>query len=659
MSKKHVIVLLVTLVAAIGAPAAAQKLQPQDLAGLSMEELLKIEVTGASKFPRDVTEAPASITVITSEDIRRYGHRSLADVLRSIRGIYTTYDRNYTYVGVRGMARPGDYNTRVLLLVDGHRINDGIYDMAPIGTDFPIDLSMVERVEVIRGPASSVYGTSAFFGVINVVTRTGSERRRTQVEVDGGTLGTSRVSASYGKLFGDGREMLLSATRYGSAGQARIFYPEYADTAAQGIARNLDDDRSVSLSGSYRVGRISIRGAFGDRLKDIPTGSYGTAFGDARSHTVDRRGFLDVAFDGAIAPNWKAVGRVAYDYYAYDGHYPYDYGEPGVVMFDDLSVSQVASAELAVQRAIGRHRFTFGGESRFQLRSHQWNTDAYYGPQLDVNEPKVTAGAFVEDEWRLASWMLATAGVRVDRLSSYGSRATPRLSLVLLPRDGMSIKLLHGRAFRAPNDYELFYYNTQANHGFPEVERMSSTELVWEQTVNDRVRATVSAFSYAIDGLIEQRAIEGSDDLDDLFFANGQGMRGKGVEFELESRFDNGVVARVSHALTDVNDSATAAQISNSPRNLSKLAAQVPLGRFALGMEGQYIGRRYTLAGEPIGAAFVPNIALTSSYRRIGVLIGVYNVFNRTYFDPGAEEHAQHSIQQDGRTALARLRVTF
>ena len=73
-------------------------------------------------------------------------------MLRSVRGFYTTYDRNYSYVGIRGFARPGDYNTRVLLLVDGHRLNDGIYDMAPIGTDFPIDVSLIERVEVIRGP---------------------------------------------------------------------------------------------------------------------------------------------------------------------------------------------------------------------------------------------------------------------------------------------------------------------------------------------------------------------------------------------------------------------------------------------------------------------------------------------------------------------------
>ena len=92
---------------------------------MSIQDLLRVEVVStASKFPQAIREAPASITVVTSEEIRRFGHRTLADVLRSVRGFYTTYDRNYAYVGMRGFARPGDYNTRFLLLVDGHRLND-------------------------------------------------------------------------------------------------------------------------------------------------------------------------------------------------------------------------------------------------------------------------------------------------------------------------------------------------------------------------------------------------------------------------------------------------------------------------------------------------------------------------------------------------------
>ena len=146
-----------------------------ELGQASLEELLNMKVYSASRYSQPVSQAPASVTIVTHEEIERYGYRTLGDLLRSVPGFYVPYDRLYGYVGVRGFANPGDYNTRVLLLVDGHRVNDSIYQQATLGTEFPVDIDMVERVEVIRGPASSLYGTNAVFGVINVITRTPHE----------------------------------------------------------------------------------------------------------------------------------------------------------------------------------------------------------------------------------------------------------------------------------------------------------------------------------------------------------------------------------------------------------------------------------------------------------------------------------------------------
>ena len=156
--------------------SSAASAQPR-LPDLSLEELMKLDagqVFGASERLQPVTEAPASVSFITAEEIARYGYRTLADILRGVRGMYVTNDRNFSYVGTRGFAKPGDYNSRILLLVNGHRVNDNVFGQAEIGAEFGLDPAMFERVEIIRGPASSLYGDSAFFAVVNVITRTGA-----------------------------------------------------------------------------------------------------------------------------------------------------------------------------------------------------------------------------------------------------------------------------------------------------------------------------------------------------------------------------------------------------------------------------------------------------------------------------------------------------
>src|SRR6185436_12590008 len=111
-------------------------------------------VFGASKYEQKVTRAPAAVTIVTGEEMSQFGHRTLADVLRSIRGLYVTTDRNYANFGIRGFSRPGDFNTRVLLVVDGHRMNDNLYGSALIGREAMTEVDSIERVEVIRGPSS-------------------------------------------------------------------------------------------------------------------------------------------------------------------------------------------------------------------------------------------------------------------------------------------------------------------------------------------------------------------------------------------------------------------------------------------------------------------------------------------------------------------------
>lgn len=216
----------------LAVPAAAQT---PDLAEIPIEDLagmLVQRVFGASDRLQPVTEVPSSVTIVTADEISRYGYRTLADILGGVRGFYITNDRNYSYVGARGFNRPGDYSTRILLLVNGHRVNDNVYDQASVGAEFGIDVAMFERVEIIRGPASSLYGTNALFAIVNVVTRTGASIGGISFDADAGTLATQLARGSAGRRFANGLDVALSGTYERSSGMTTcISRPSMSPTA--------------------------------------------------------------------------------------------------------------------------------------------------------------------------------------------------------------------------------------------------------------------------------------------------------------------------------------------------------------------------------------------------------------------------------------------
>ena len=126
----------------------AVKGNEMDLTQLSIEELMNIPVHGASRFEQPLSEAPASITIITADEIQKYGYRTMADIIKSVRSFFVTYDRNYAYLGVRGFGIVGNYNGRVLVLVDGHRMNEIIFDQAMIETGFTLDIDLIDSIEL-------------------------------------------------------------------------------------------------------------------------------------------------------------------------------------------------------------------------------------------------------------------------------------------------------------------------------------------------------------------------------------------------------------------------------------------------------------------------------------------------------------------------------
>lgn len=649
-----------------------------ELTELGLEELMdqRIDtVYGASKHDQRVTQAPSSISIVTAEEIKRFGYRTLPDVLRSVRGLYVSDDRNYTYLGMRGFHRPNDYNTRVLVLIDGHRINDNVYDSGTIGREGMIDVDLIERVEVIRGSSSSMYGSSAFLGVINVITKRGASIDGIEVAAGAGTFGTYDSRLTYGAKAASGIEWLVSGSLYESAGADTLYFREFDQRISDdprashdGIAHQLDGEEASSLFGKLQYGAFTLSAFAADRTKDVPTASFETVF-HGREWTKDQRQYVDLKYDRTFSDGIKLQARGFYDRATYRGDYPYDYAEPGdppdiVVSKDDTEGEWIGSEWQLTMPVLARHRLILGGEYRESLHADQYVYEEVQPREYYLYDERSsrTYGVFAQGDAVLTEKLTLSAGLRFDGYSAGDlDVVNPRVALIYSPSPRSAFKALYGEAFRAPNPYEHYYTNTEALHVKPalEPETISTYELVYEQYLGLNYRANVSVYSYRVDDLISQTATE--DEV--LYFDNLESVRARGVELEVEGKFESGALARASYAVQRAEDGTTNTEISSSPRHLGKLNLSAPLyhDRLFAGLELQYHGHVRTLDGSEVDDFIVANVTLLGRriFKGLELSAGIYNVFDTLYGYPGAEDHLQRVIHQNGRTVRAKFTYAF
>lgn len=631
---------------------------------------LKVDtVFGASKFQQKVTEAPSSVTIVTADEIEKYGYRTLSDVLQSVPGFYVTNDRNYSYIGVDGISRPTDYNTHLLILIDGHRVNDNIFNGAYVATEAILDLDLIERVEIIRGPGSSLYGANAFLGVINIITKRGRDLKGAEGSADAGSLQTYRGRTTYGQQYANGSELLLSETFYDSKGNRQLFFPEFnSGSSDNGIAKDADADQfhSTFLSAGYRD--FSLRAGYVSREKHIPTGSFGTVFDDSRTETTDSRAYADLAYHHAIGGAWEVNARGFYDWYKYDGVFIYDYSGAGVPPFTvnhDFARGDWWGFDLSAStRVAERHHVTVGTEETFNAKQVQGNYDQTpYVLYLSSRHSSTQASVYLQDEFAIRKNLLLTAGMRYDRYSTFGGTLNPRLGLIFSPQENTDIKILYGQAFRAPDDFELHYSAPLLSfEPSPNLrpETIKTTEVVLEKYFWRHASLSASGFYNRIDHLISQ-ATDPTNGF--LHFVNLDGVRGKGLEFQFSAKRPSGWEGRLSYTLQESHSSLDGDPLSNSPRHLAKVNLIAPLlpKKLFASFEGQEISRRLTVVGTEVGGAFVANATLYSKelLRKLRVSASLYNLLNKHYADPVGQEIPGASVVQDGRTFRVKLTYRF
>ena len=662
--------LLLSLDAFAPAPLLAQGTVSGDLIGMSIEDLMKVEVDsvyGAAGYKQKLTETPASVTIITADEIRKYGYRTLADILNNVPGFYVSYDRNYSYLGVRGFSPPGDYNSRILLLVDGHRLNDDVSGHALIGTEFPIDVDQIERVEVIRGPNTSLYVATAFLGVINVITKPARRSNGLIASAELASFGTLKGELTYSQRLTNDLELLLSGSVYDSRGQERLYFPEYNSPATNyGIAQDCDGDTYGHLLAALSYREFVLHAAYGWRDKTIPTGSFGTIFDDAGTRTIDAPGYLDLSYRHKFGEDWGYKAQLYYDRYAYNGTYMYDesgWGGPPRVANKDVGRSQRWGAEFDVSKKFGEKQALVAG-SEFLDNFQEVQEDYDAAPlvvYLNDHHRATTWAVFGQDSIKLRSNLVLDLGIRHDQYSTFGGINNPRVDLIYNPFKKTTLKLLYGQAFRAPTGFEMFYSvpPNQVNlHLRPETTK--TTEAIWEQGLGGSLRWSISGYYYPIRSLIMEA--DGTTP-GMIMYRNIGDVDLRGLELAINKKLPSGLEAGGSYSFQNAKDNLTGGRLPNSPRGLAQAHLSVPLFRRQVyaSMNVLYITKRETLTGNFAGGYLLPNFTLFSRKGVHGweVSASLYNLFAKRYGDPGAEEHLEDTLEQDGQTFRIKLRYHF
>jgi len=632
------------------------------------------QVVTATTFQQTIKETPASVTVITAEDIARYGYRTVTEILQGVTGFYSNSDGNYEYLGVRGMNILGDYSTRVLILVDGNTTNDPIYGSGYVGNELGVDVDAIKRIEIVLGPGSALYGTHAMFAVVNIITKNGEDVRGGSVGVGYGSWDSKEWKAGYGQKLDNGVDFNLEGSGVLTNGP-NYYFPVYADPST-----NNGWENGAAYEDAYKVlaklswSGLSLEGGFNWRLSGVPNDSEDSQyflpiFNNNQSNTVDQGSFAEARYKLSLSPTLDVSFKADFRHYNWTGQY---YGAvlqgDGVTLDTNEYVDYADSDSVGAAAQVDWQPFdgdwlTGGLETvnDYRLQTGNLTLDLDNGgndiPAVEsLNDLKVSS-AFAQDIYKPVDAVTLILGGRYDYYSSTGGTFNPRVGLLYSFLDDNTIKLLYGRAFNAPTDYNLV-----TDQGLASVspEALATWEAVYELEVAP-VTLSLSGFQTTVSGLITGTYINSG--LNYVYLNQGNAQT-RGVDLNVKGEW-RGIRARLGGEYQDTQDTGTDQDLVNSPHDTGHAELSVPvLGssrRTFLSMEEVWVGFRELSPGVYLDPYLRSDLVLYSSglIPHLDLTFKVANLFDQVYDDPISQGYAESSIGAPRRNFYGKATLTF
>lgn len=542
--------------------------------------LKKQKVKLASGISQSIATAPASTSVITAQDIEAMGARSLEEILETVPGLHVSLSdiRFEPFYDVRGMHSANNYE--ILLMVDGVPIKS-IVDGSR-GVWMPPPVQFIQRIEVIRGPGSALYGADAVSGVINIITKIADDVKGTEIGGRVGSFQTYQTWLLHGSHW-NGLDVALSLDYVNTNGYQEIIYQD-----AQSLL-----DKATGTHVSQTPGRaylhrrqLSVHGEVSQEHWQVGFGwthapQMGSALGSTlvispeEKHKNDEYQITTLYHNPQLTEHWEATARLNYqdsneiwisNYSVRPGGIRDDkffpYGSPSNVWIYQRHTRLDLSGQYRGFRA---HTLSLGiGYVYSDL--YNVNSEFYADAQKPVLVSTKKLGrtivpenirqnsyAFIQDSWKIGQDWELTAGVRYDWYSDFNATTNPRLALVWQTSSRLTTKLLYGSAFRAPSFAEMYTPQNSVFVGNPNLkaETSHSIELAFDYRANDDLNLTLNLFHYQVEDKILRRFI--NPEVNSIYTFDNMGtLDGDGVEIENRWKINHKSSLLFNYAYTQV-----------------------------------------------------------------------------------------------------------
>jgi iron complex outermembrane receptor protein len=632
-------------------------------------------VVGAAKREQSLGSVASAVTVISADRLRRFGYRTLAEALGAVAGLYIVNDRALERLGIRGVQLLGDANTRILLLIDGSPINEPWSQGVDTSRALPIHIDDVARIEIIRGPVSSIYGTNAFLGIINIVSTQADKAApaygRLGLATYGGDLTTTgNVGFSRGSLNRQVRATFAWARRSGETVTITPF-GTLPDTSADVDADGLD-----AFNGSvvFTRDRLFVQLRAHSRTRELTGAPFDSLINSQNNTNRDRQLLLEAGYTSRLRSDLSLTTRAYVNRYQQQSDLAFDPFPAFRAVGDSLWYGAEARAGLDLSRLLPRGTFDVTAGLAAE-RAHTDSSAFEIGSsnQVEVSRNLSILGAYTELNVAPTRWFSATVGARFDSNTVFDNALSPRTALFFRSGERFGFKLLYARGFRNPSVFEAFFADgrrfTPSCTPACDVgtsllpEKIRSYEAVAWVRPFPGLKLRASVWDWRMDNLIEkERVLDQIELTETLQYKNVfVGFTARGVEIEATYRDTRGWVGYASTTLADVERGN--ARASNSPRATAKLGASTPRLRGVghLSTELAYIGARtVSRVGIPVSAELDPHLAWNMTayvpdYRGFDFTLGVRNILGSR--EQVAVQGEYDRKDPDGDGPLGELRI--